>query len=140
MENNIIIKKVYEDNELIELKIMIDSPFVKAYQFCYIQDIDLIENAEKIIGYSKNFTNDCYVEFGKKEGNYTPAFSLKFLKANLTGHLKIEVDIEIEDNDERLHRCCCYVDSELGLVENFGLAMKKLVFAEVGSEISMLEL
>lgn len=42
------------------------------------------------------------------------------------GHVKIEVDIEIDDNDSRSHRCCFYVNSELGLVGQLGNALKEL--------------
>lgn len=54
------------------------------------------------------------MEFGKKEGNYTPAFSMCMSPADMSGHVKIEVDIEIADHDTRSHRCCFYVKSELG--------------------------
>lgn len=35
------------------------------------------------------------MELGKKEGNYTPAFSMCMMPADMSGHVKIEVDIEI---------------------------------------------
>jgi len=34
-----------------------------------------------------------------------------------TGYIKVEVDVEIDDNFERKHRCKFYVYSELGLIE-----------------------
>lgn len=52
------------------------------------------------------------MEFGKKEGNYTPAFSMCMLPADISEHVKIEVDIEIADNDVRSHRRCFYVKSD----------------------------
>lgn len=61
----------------------------------------------------KDYSSQCYLEFGNKEGNYTPAFSMNVLPADTSGHVKIEVDLEIVDNDKRSHRCCFYVESEL---------------------------
>ena len=137
--DNINVKKIYDEDGLIELRIQASSEFISAYQHCYVQDMDLKESADKIIDYSNNFDEDCYIEFGKKEGDYTPAFSLKLLKADTRGHLKIEVDLEIADNESRSHRCCFYVESELGLIENFGQALKKLVESEIDSDITLHE-
>jgi hypothetical protein len=137
--DNIIVQKVYDEDGLIELKITASSEFITASQYCYIQDSDLKGNADKIMEYSKDFEKSYYIEFGKKKGQYTPAFSLKFLEADTRGHLKIEVDIEIADNEERAHRCCYYVESEIGLVERFGKLMQELVAGEIDTEIRLCE-
>ncbi len=123
--DNIIFEKTWQDNSLIELKISASSEFASAYQSCYIQDNKLEEIADKICCFAENYNETCYLEFGKKEGNYTPAFSMCILPADISGHVKIEVDIEIADNDTRSHRCCFYVKSELGLIERLGKTLKK---------------
>ncbi|MBL1230536.1 hypothetical protein IW492_14995 [Enterococcus sp. BWB1-3] len=121
--NNIKIIKNWEDNGLLELKVEAISEYVSVNQLCYIQDTDLEENAIRIKAFSYNFTSPCYVEFGKKVGNYTPAFSLEFLPSDKRGKIKIEIDMEIADNEERKHRCCFYIYSEIGLVEQFGVKL-----------------
>lgn len=135
--DNIIFEKLWQDENLIELKISANSEFVSAYQSCYIQDIKLQENSEKIHEYVNNYNLSCYLEFGKKEGNYTPAFSMCILPLETSGHVKVEVDIEIADNNSRLHRCCFYVKSELGLIEKLGISLKNLITTSVGKEISL---
>jgi len=45
---------------------------------------------------------------------------MELLPADSSGHVKIEVDVEIDDNDTRSHRCCFYVNTELGQVEQLG--------------------
>ncbi|MCM1088475.1 MAG: hypothetical protein NC419_09980 [Muribaculaceae bacterium] len=45
----------------------------------------------------------------------------------------MEVDIEIADNDMRSHRCCFYVKSELGLIEQLGMALEELITGQDGS-------
>ncbi|MDE7258755.1 MAG: hypothetical protein K2N77_05900 [Lachnospiraceae bacterium] len=75
------------------------------------------------------------MEFGKKEGNYTPAFSMCILPVDTSGHMQVEVDIEIADNDTRTHRCCFYVKSELGLIERLGISLKNLVTALEGETV-----
>lgn len=135
--DNIIFEKIWQDENLIELKISANSKYVSAYQSCYIQDKKLEIIADKIYNFAGNSSETCYLEFGKKEGNYTPAFSMCILPADISGHVKIEVDIEIADNETRSHRCCFYVKSELGLIEQLGLSLKNLITESDGSEVSL---
>lgn len=135
--NNIKITKEWEDASLLELKIEAVSEYISANQLCYIQDMDLEKNGVKIKEYSYEFSKSCYVEFGKKTGKYTPAFSLEFLPADKSGKIKIEVDMEIADNEERKHRCCFYVDSEIGLVEQFGLKLIQMAAQNTLEEVNL---
>ncbi len=135
--DNIILKKVWQDGTIIELEISANSEFVSAYQNCYIEDKALLEISEKMCNYIENYDTACYLEFGKKEGNYTPAFSMYILPADMHGHVKIEVDVEIADNETRSHRCCFFVNSELGLVEQLGKSLEKLISGLEGVEISL---
>ncbi|MGL5869208.1 MAG: hypothetical protein ACRCYH_08970 [Clostridium chrysemydis] len=128
---------MWQDSGLIELKITAISEFVKAYQNCYIADEDLEEIAKKIKKYSKSYDYDCYVEFAKKKGNYTPAFSMKVLKADDLGKMKIEVDIEVEDIKDRSHRCCYYVEGDLGAIERLGKNLKNVIKGDIGYKISL---
>lgn len=130
MQDKLIFEKIYQDGWLLELKISAQSEYVSVYQNCYIQDAALKEIGEKVCNYVDNYREACYLEFGHKEGNYTPAFSMKLLPADVHGHVKIEVDFEIYDNDTRSHRCCFYVNSELGLVEQMGKTLKRLATEE----------
>ncbi|EHR7110910.1 hypothetical protein KUE79_001133, partial [Listeria monocytogenes] len=113
---NLQISKYWEDNDLLEIKVSAESEFVKIHQLCYVQDVYLKGIGEKIIAYS----------FDYNEGNFTPAFSLDFLKADASGHVKIEVDMEIADNPDRAHRCKFYIDSEIGPIEQFGKNLIRL--------------
>lgn len=124
--DNIFIKKNWEEDNLLELKVKARSKFVNAYQYCYIQRNDLQIIGDTIVDYVQKNNRDCYVVFGEKKGNYTPAFSLQFLQTDKSGSVQVEVDIEIDDNDSRCHRCTFYVYSELGLIEQFGKGLTQL--------------
>lgn len=136
--DNIIIEKVWQDANIIELKITANSEYVTACQSCYVEDVLLEVIADKISKYVKDYNNSCYLEFGNKEGDYTPAFSMNILTADSSGHVKIEVDLEIADNEKREHRCCFYVESELGQVERLGQSLKSIISSDEGAAISLL--
>jgi len=134
---NIILKKIWEDETMIELKITVISKYVTSYQLCYVNEIEIQEMVTKIKEYIEDFTKDVYIQFGEKDGNYTPAYSMNFLSADSHGHVNIEVDVEIDDVEDRSHRCKYFVQSELGAIERFGEKSLRLYEAEVGTSISM---
>lgn len=71
--DNIIFEKVWQDNNLIELKISASCEFVSAYQSCYIEDKKLEEIAGQICVFAKNFNESCYLEFGKFANHHLKA-------------------------------------------------------------------
>lgn len=135
--DNIIIEKIWQDSNVIELQLTAKSEYVQANQSCYVEDDAVIKIADKIDTYMKNYDVECYLEFGNKTGNFTPAFSLLILPSETSGHIKVEVDIEIADNDKRAHRCCFYVNCELGQIERFGKSLRSIVTEEEGTVISL---
>lgn len=132
IDNNIIFEKVWQEDNLVELKITAICEYVNAFQSCYVDSSFLKGLSEIISEYVKNYDKECYIEFGKKEGNFTPAFSMKFLPADNSEHVKIEVDVEIVDNETRTHRCCFYVDGELGQIERMGKELSVIGDDEMG--------
>lgn len=135
--NNIKIEKNWEDSNLLEIKVSAKSKYISASQLCYIENTDLEIIGNRIKEFSFKFNDSCYIEFGKKEGDFTPAFSLNFSPADVTGKIKIEVDMEIDDNDERKHRCCFYLDSEIGLIEQFANELIQMSTQNNIDEISL---
>lgn len=125
--DQITFKKVWTDECFFEIKVCASNEFITAYQYCYADNDMIREASEKILHYIAAYKDPVFLEFGKKEGNYTPAFSMYILPADPRGHLKIEMDMEIDDNDTRSHRCCFYVNTELGLLERFGERLTGLI-------------
>jgi len=130
--DNLVFEICWREGALIALRVEATSKYVSAWQSCLIQDTNLENNGESMIDFSFNPTLKRVITFGKKEINYTPAFEMTLFPADARGHIKIEVDIEIEDNNEKSHRCLFYIESEIGLLEKMGLGLKALAHSEVG--------
>lgn len=133
MTDNIIFQKIWQDEGLIELKITAIGEYVRACQNCYVEKLFLEGLAGDFQKYMSHYDKGYYIEFGKKEGNFTPSFSMEFLPADYHGHVKIEVDVEIADNDSRAHRCLFYINSELGTIEELGKSLSQLPDKEPGA-------
>ncbi len=128
--DNICIKKVWEDDGLIELFVKAQSQFATINQTCYISTEDLKNNAKSITEYTQNNLKT-YVEFGKIEGDFSPAFAMKLDPCDNYGHVIIEIDMEIDDNQKREHRCKFFLNTELGLLEMFGEKLRSIIEMEI---------
>lgn len=137
MDDNITISKMYHQDNLIQLKVEAKSKYVSIWQDCFIEDANLEQNIEGLLKFIKN-KKDTYLEFGIKTGNYTPAFSMQ-LNSDKTGHIQIELDMEIPDNNTRKHRCEFYVKTEEGLLENFAYRLKHLLNDKNNSLVTLNE-
>ncbi len=105
--------------------VKISSEFVVINQTCYVSVDDMIKNSNIIKQYIKD-NRRTYLEFGKKDGNYTPAFSMELFPCDDYGHIVSEVDMKIADNETRRHRCQFFIKTELGLLEEFGEKLKSI--------------
>ncbi|MBM6977194.1 hypothetical protein [Intestinimonas butyriciproducens] len=133
MRDNILIEKIWQEqeNDLVELKINCSAEYASAIQTCYVQKEALGYICDQITKCVNLLQKECYLEFGKKTGNFTPAFSMG-IEIDFYGHVRIEVDVEIADNDSRKHRSCFYVKTELGLLEKFGNNLSRLINEPIG--------
>lgn len=135
--DNLKIQTVMKDGNLVELRIEAMSEYVSIHQSCYVSDSDLLFFSKRIADYISDPESECYLEFGKKSGNYTPAFSMLILPMERNGHVMIEVDFEIDDNPDRQHRCSFYINSELGCVEGFGRRLSGLLVNDTGTQLEL---
>lgn len=134
--DNIILTKYMQDSDLIGLDVLATSKYASVKQYCYV-DKFMLENARnKILDFVTDF-KDCYIEFGHKNGNCTPAFSMDIRIKDSIGHVQIELDLEIDDNQERKHRCQFYIYSNIGEIEQFGKRLLNLVSNDIDMGISL---
>lgn len=135
---NIRIEKIWEDDSCFEIKLSIESEFVSAWQTCYFDAVSFNELSSFINDYCIGECNSNYYESGDKQGNSTPSFSM-CLRDDSKGHVVVEMDLEINDVEDRTHRCVCNVYSELGLLEQFAKRLSRLVRSEIGFTVSLLD-
>ena len=134
---NISIEKIWEDACCFEIKLSVESEYVRAWQTCYYDSFSFGEFCSFLIRYCEGTPNSDYYESGAKQGNYSPSFSMR-LKDDNSGHISVEMDLEINDVEDRTHRCVCNVYTELGLLEQFAKRISRLIQAETGFTVSLL--
>lgn len=133
---NLKIEKYIHDVDLIGLNVFVNSTYVNIKQYCYVDKYQLQKASDKLMKFI-NDSEKCYIEFGNKEGNCTPAFSMEVEKIDLVGHVRIELDLEVDDNNKRKHRCQLYIFSNMGEIEEFGKKVLSLITSDIFTKISL---
>ena len=138
MKDNIIFEKVWQDADVIELKVVCSSSVALFTSKIYVS-YSLIDELICII---KQFL-DGIIEEGSwaneaKGNDSTACVSLRFLKKDKLGHIIIETFAELDDGgDYTKHNCCFYIVTEYGLLSNFCDRLACLKNHPVGFKIQL---
>lgn len=120
MKDNIIFYKNWQDDDLIQLKVVCSSCVATVISDIYVSDLLIDELVYQI----KQFL-DGNIEYGlwaneEKGDNSTACLSLKFIKKDKLGHIVIEAFAEVDDGGKYSeHNCCFFVSTEYGMLMTF---------------------
>ena len=138
MKDNIIFSKIWEDDDIIELKVECSSSVATISSQIYVSD-SLID---ELICQIKQFL-DGNIEEGlwaneDKGNDSTACVSLRFFSKDKLGHIIIEVFAELDDGGNFTeHNCCFFVGTEYGLLMSFCESLVCLKTHPVGYEIRL---
>ena len=140
MTDYISMEKIWQDVFCYQIKITCASSCVVATNEFYTSDdsIDDLFNGlnDFIIGKTKEFL----WENGEKEDHSTACITLKFIHKDKLGHILIEVYMELDDGGSySSHNCCFYLNTELGLLEEFCKKLPTLKLELLGIEVVLNE-
>ena len=140
MVDFIHIEKIWQDNELIELRIICSSAVIMAAAKIYVSNA-LIDD---LIYQIKQFLDGHVMESiwaNEEKGNgSTACVSFRFLHKDKLGHLLVEVFLELEDGgDYSSHNCCFYINTEIGLLSKFCEELPQIKQKQLGINIMLNE-
>ena len=138
MKDNIIFSKIWEDDGIIELKVVCSSSVATITSQIYVSDALI----DELIFQIKQFL-DGNIEEGlwaneDKGNDLTACVSLRFIRKDKLGHIIIEVFAELDDGvNFTEHNCCFFVGTEYGLLMSFCESLVCLKNHPVGYEIRL---
>lgn len=138
MRDNIIFTKLWQDHEVIELKVVCLSSVATITSRIYVSDALI----DELICQIKQFLEDNDKEglwANEGRGNDSVAcLSLRFFRKDKLGHIVIEVFAELDDGgDYTTHNCCFYVNTEYGLLMSFCENISRLKENPIGCEVQL---
>ena len=135
--DNIIIKKIWEENDLIEIGVSIHSECVEANVNYYVSSKSILDCSQKICAFINNNANKCILNFGKLGEGNVPSFKFNLFQ-DKTGHALIEAFFELDDGSMPKHQCSCYIRTEIGLLGKLARKFEALVNSSIVTIISLL--
>jgi len=134
--NCLSIERIWEDNDFFEIEVIAQSMYVCAKTTNYttveaINELSLLLNT-----FTNNFDDRCFWRSGEKGDGTTPYISFEFIRKDKCGHIDIEIYMEINDGASYdKHHCCFFIQTELGMLNEFGKSLFILNQSGVGKRV-----
>jgi hypothetical protein len=139
INHDIVFKKLWEDNELIELEVTCSSPVITAKTQIYVVNDLIDELIYKINLLVSGTTKEVLWECGSKGNDSTACVCFRFLNKDKLGHVYVETYLELDDDarDYDKHNCCFFVNTEQGMLINFARRITQLKNGCKGHEVHL---
>ena len=137
--DNIVVKKVWEDDFGIELNFYFITSNVKINSNIDIRREELLNNNSIFQIFKEQGTTDFTLLFGHIGDNYGPGIKLN-IHLNKFGHLEIEATVEISDDVKPKHQCNFLLLSEIGVFDKFIGSLCWLADAPVETECNLVDI
>jgi len=118
--NNIVIKKVWQDTDFLEVRISCSSENISATANVYLTNENLMMLHHGLIKFCNKEIDLFKWQSGDLGDDSTACVSFLFSRMDKAGHIAIDVFMEIDDGAPfSKHNCCFYVFTEIGLLYSF---------------------
>ncbi len=129
-------QKLWQDNELMQLKVQCLSTVITAVTKIYVSDSLIDDLFYQITQFLNGIVKESYWANETKGNDSTACVSFRFINKDKLGHILIEVFMELDDGgDYSNHNCCFFVNTETGLLEKFKNQLIQLKRQQSGFEV-----
>lgn len=136
MVDYIDIHKLWQDDELIQLRIVCSSVVITASAKIYVSNSLIDDLIYQIKQFLNGEVEESFWANEEKGNNSTACVSLRFFHKDKLGHILIETFMELDDGgDYSDHNCCFYLNTEIGLLTEFCKKLPQLKKNEPGSKL-----
>lgn len=138
MKDNIIFNKMWEDDDLIALKVVCSSSVATITSEIYVSNPLIDELIFQIKQFLDGNTEEGLWANSDKGNDSTACVSFRFFRKDRLGHIIIEVYAELDDGGNFAeHNCCFFVSTEYGLLMKFCESLAWLKNHPAGCEIRL---
>ena len=140
MSGNIKIEKIWKDVDFFEVMVTCANENITASSPVYLTNTLVDQLHDEIDSLLSTISDLISWQSHAPAGSADPCFALKMWRKDSTGHVRIEVYLELNDGgDLNKHNCCFYIDTEIGLLYEFNQKLDTIKNGEIGTVISLLE-
>ena len=134
--DNLSIERVWEDVDFFEIEVIAQSDHIRAGVRSYTTAASISELALQLASFPKTLNDTFLWKNGTKGDDSTPFVSLEFWCKDKLGHIIVEVYMEVDDGASlSKHNCCFFINTEPGVLNNFGKSLHLLNERGTGKKI-----
>jgi len=138
--SNIKFTKIWKDNDFYEVELIVETENIRNIIKTYIVERDIIELSETINNYISHSNNNSSWEIGEKGSDSWPYIKFEFVSIDIHGHVQIDVSMDISSEKETNKYYCCFpLETEIGLLYEFGKNILKLNNAELNYQVELMQ-
>lgn len=138
MKDNIILRKVWMNNDMAEVEVICSSSMATAVSKIYVCDEIIDELRREIDLFLRGCMKEGFWISGEFGNDSTACVSFRFIRKDRQGHIWVEVFMELDDGGGfDTHNCCFYVNTEYGMLMNFCKSLHYLITNPTGFELRM---
>ncbi|GAB2021879.1 hypothetical protein RyT2_09530 [Pseudolactococcus yaeyamensis] len=133
--SNISFEKIWEDEEMFEIEILVKNEYISAKKTCYLQQDSLIEFSNFTSDFVSNSAEEKKIKWGISLENGNTECEFSILPMNKQGHIFINISM-VQVEGQYYNTTSLYIETEIGLLESFG----KNIFShleKVGNKICL---
>lgn len=138
MKDNIILRKVWMNNDMAEVEVICSSSMATAVSKIYVCDEIIDELRREIDLFLRGCMKEGFWISGEFGNDSTACVSFRFIRKDRQGHIWVEVFMELDDGGGfDTHNCCFYVNTEYGMLMNFCKSLHYLKTNPTGFELRL---
>ena len=138
MVDNLIITRIWQDVDFFQIEVQCKTEFIFVTGKVYTTDTLIDELYNKLELFLSGKSKTVCWQNGTMGDATTPCIRLQFLNADKAGHVLVEVFMEIDDGGTlSTHKCCFYLNTEIGLLHQFKKKLQNLKTPQLGVQIAL---
>lgn len=138
MKDNITLEVVWRDTGFFQATVFCASENVSVKNNIYITDDGLDDLVNGIQLFLSEKKPEFFWESCDRGDKSSASVSFCFMRKDGRGHILIEVYLELDDGGKHSrHNCCFFVNTELGLLEQFREKLIALKQLPLGAKVSL---
>lgn len=140
MVDNIKIEKNWQDEDFFEVLATCSNNVITASTEVYVTELAVKQLQNEIDQFLQFKKTDIFWKSGERGNQSTPCVGFKMCMKDSRGHVLIEIFMELNDGgDLDKHICCFYINTELGILQDFNSKLSALMNPVIGTSVSLVE-
>ena len=140
MVDNIRIERIWQDEDFFEILVTCNNDVITASTEVYVTNLAIKQLQNEIAQFLQFKKTEIFWKSGERGNQTTSCVEFKICMKDSNGHVLIEAFMELNDGGSLdKHTCCFFINTELGMLQDFNSKLGMLINPMIGTNVSLVE-